>query len=855
MADLTGSKIQIMNGAGTNLFPRNRTVDIVDKAGNAVFDATTQQVKAAYLPSYVDDVIELQYLGSGTLPTFASASHANKWMFSTSNNKMYSGTTTAWVQTDWETGKIYVDVNGDAVEGTYRWTGTKPVKITEAPIATTDNVRPWTATGTAVSTLVPTELAVANAINSGVTSAITKTKSDIGKVVNTIKGTNPIGPTTAASGNVTISLNYGTTASNGVALKLDNTTSLIAYANLADGTSTGKGTVATVSKLEAYGAGATAAAVVFSLSALVSGTNTSAMTSTYLVPSIKLFHDVMSTAVGEYKSAVKSLTQAGSTITFTRLDGTTFTHTVTSAQYAASAGNGGVKSLTSKTDGLALNATTGDVQISGVAMTAATANAAGKLGMVQAPAGANTKYLRGDYTWQTISIPGVPISGVVGITPVSTVTNNKITSVHLHYGTGANNGVALKLANTTSIIASAALTDGTSTGKGTVATLGKLDAYGGGAAAGAVVFSLSAFVSGTNTSAMTSTYLVPSIKLFHDVMSNAIGEYKNAVSKITQAGSTVTYTKLDGTTGTYTCTSAQYAATAGNGGVKSVTSATAGLAINPTTGDVVISGVAFGAANANAAGSLGMVPAPAKGDQAKFLRADATWQTISIPGVPISGVVGITPVSTVTNNKVTSVHLHYGTGSTYGVYLELANTTSLVAKGKLTTGTSTGYGTVATLGKLDAYGNGSQAVFSLSAWVSGTNTSAMTSTYLVPSVKLLHDVASAAATEYKTAVSTITGDTNGNRTITYTRMDGTTGTFKYTDTNSTYTAVTGANIVANTNTNGLLNPANFNSKIVQSMGATGTTDMWASNQATATSLYIPSQRAILNNCLFYSTIA
>lgn len=630
MADLAGSKIQIMNGAGTNLFPRNRTVDIVDKAGNAVFDATTQQVKAAYLPSYVDDVVELQYLGSAALPTFTSASHANKWMFSTSNNKMYSGTTTAWVQKDWETGKIYVDINGDTVEGTYRWTGTKPVKITEAPIATTDNVRPWTADGTAVSTLVPTELAVANAINSGVTSAITKTKSDIGKVVNTIKGTNPIGPTTAASGNVTISLNYGTGDNNGVALKLANTTSIIASAALATGTSTGKGTVATVSKLDAYGAGAAAGAVVFSLSALVSGTNTSAMTSTYLVPSIKLFHDVMSNAVGEYKSAVKSLTQAGSKITFTRLDGTTFEHTVTSAQYAATAG------------------------------------------------------------------------------------------------------------------------------------------------------------------------------------------------------------------------------TAANGGVKSVTSATAGLAINPTTGNVVISGVAFTGANADAAGTIGMVPAPAKGDQAKFLRADATWQAISIPGVPISGVVGITPVSTVTNNKVTSVHLHYGTGSTYGVYLGLANTTSLVAKGKLTDGTSAGYGTVATLSKLDAYGNGSQAVFSLSGWVSGDSTKAMTSTYLVPSIKLLHDVASAAATEYKVAVKSI-DSTTGNSTITYTKLDGTTGSFKYQ--NTTYTAATAAEWISNSNVNKLANPSIFNSKIVQSMGVTGTTDMWTSNQATATSLYIPSQRAILNNCLFYSTIA
>lgn len=41
----------------------------------------------------------------------------------------------------------------------------------------------------------------------------------------------------------------------------------------------------------------------------------------------------------------------------------------------------------------------------------------------------------------------------------------------------------------------------------------------------------------------------------------------------------------------------------------------------------------FTGASSSAAGSTGLVVAPAKGDQAKFLRGDATWQTISIPTV------------------------------------------------------------------------------------------------------------------------------------------------------------------------------------------------------------------------------
>ena len=39
--------------------------------------------------------------------------------------------------------------------------------------------------------------------------------------------------------------------------------------------------------------------------------------------------------------------------------------------------------------------------------------------------------------------------------------------------------------------------------------------------------------------------------------------------------------------------------------------------------------VSFTAATASAAGKTGLVPAPAAGNQAKFLRGDATWQTVS----------------------------------------------------------------------------------------------------------------------------------------------------------------------------------------------------------------------------------
>ena len=72
---------------------------------------------------------------------------------------------------------------------------------------------------------------------------------------------------------------------------------------------------------------------------------------------------------------------------------------------------------------------------------------------------------------------------------------------------------------------------------------------------------------------------------------------------------------------------------------------------NTTYGD-------FGAASSSAAGSRGLVPAPAKGDQSKFLRADKTWQTINIPtSLPANG-------GTASNVSGTIAINHGGTGAT-----------------------------------------------------------------------------------------------------------------------------------------------------------------------------------------------
>lgn len=66
--------------------------------------------------------------------------------------------------------------------------------------------------------------------------------------------------------------------------------------------------------------------------------------------------------------------------------------------------------------------------------------------------------------------------------------------------------------------------------------------------------------------------------------------------------------------------------------IKTITQNAQGV-ISPTKATVST----MGAASSSAAGSAGLVPAPAKGDQAKFLRADATWQTALTSHQDISG--------------------------------------------------------------------------------------------------------------------------------------------------------------------------------------------------------------------------
>lgn len=86
----------------------------------------------------------------------------------------------------------------------------------------------------------------------------------------------------------------------------------------------------------------------------------------------------------DVKGAIKGITRSGTTFTYTCLDGTTGT----------------------------FNQQDNNTTYSN--MTAATSSAAGKAGLVPAPsAGANTKFLRGDATWQLITGLSLPAGSVI----------------------------------------------------------------------------------------------------------------------------------------------------------------------------------------------------------------------------------------------------------------------------------------------------------------------------------------------------------------------------------------------------------------------------------------------------------
>ena len=211
-----------------------------------------------------------------------------------------------------------------------------------------------------------------------------------------------------------------------------------------------------------------------------------------------------------------------------------------------------------------------------ITMTGATASAAGKKGFVPAPAaGANTKFLRGDATWQTIPLPSVMTGasalndGASGLVPKPTQAN-KVGNQFL-------------------------CADGTWT-----------DITG-------LFPSIPGVMTAASASAAGSSGLVP----------------QPAV------GANTKFLRGDATWQTIPLPSNMTAASASAAGAAGLVPAPAAgaqgkfLRGDATWQTITIPGTMTGA-SASAAGAAGLVPQPAAGANTKFLRGDGTWQTLSL---------------------------------------------------------------------------------------------------------------------------------------------------------------------------------------------------------------------------------
>ena len=193
-----------------------------------------------------------------------------------------------------------------------------------------------------------------------------------------------------------------------------------------------------------------------------------------------------------------------------------------------------------------------------------------------------------------------------------------------------------------------------------------------------------------------------------------------------------------------------------NSGTISLTKAnvTAALGYTPPTSDTNTTYTNMTAATASAAGTAGLVPAPAAGKQNAFLRGDGTW---------------VVPTDTNTT---------YGaaTGSALGLVKTGANITNSSGTISLTKDN-----VVAALGYTPptADTNTTYSAMSASEATTGTGTTARSIT-----AKVLADYVNGKVTDAKNGI--ITGLSISGKTITYTKGDGSTGTLTTQDNNTTY---------------------------------------------------------------------
>ena len=401
---------------------------------------------------------------------------------------------------------------------------------------------------------------------------------------------------------------------------------------------------------------------------------------------------------------IKNLSVSGRTVTFTRGDGTT----------------GSI--------------TTQDTNTTYSNFSGATSSAAGSAGLVPAPAaGASTRYLRSDGTWQ---VPPNTTYGVVNADSNGLMTPamfNKLNSI-AEDATKVTIDSALSSTSTNPVqnkVINSALAGKANTSHGTHVSFSNTAPVANGTAS-----------AGSASTVARSDHRHP----LQTSVSGSAGSATNDsegqnisttyIKGLSVSGKVITYTKGDGSTGTI------------------------------TTQDTNTTYSNFKAATTSAAGSAGLVPAPAAGAANRYLRSDGTW------AVPPD-----TNTTYNTGNATTAGigKLYTGTGSaTDGSMTQSAITTALNGKAASSHGTHVTYSTSAPKANGTASA-GSAAAVARADHVHPLQTSVATAT------KATQD-----SEGQNISTTYIKGLSVSGKVITYTRGDGTTGTITTQDTNTTY---------------------------------------------------------------------